>query len=81
MMFILTESQQWSKINTLLLGMNHRTCTEPDKKTSTYLKRNLVYCFDAGLRSSIKDHIETFEGLFFKRAKDPLLMTTEEKAE
>ena len=81
MMFIFTESQQWSKINNLIQGMNHRNCTDPDRKTITFLKRNLVYCFDASLRSSIKDNIEQFEGIFFKRAKDPLLVAAEEKAQ
>jgi len=78
MMFIFTESQQWSKINNLIQGMNHKNCTDPDRKTLTFLKRNLVYCFDAVLRSSIKDNIEQFEAIFFKRARDPLLIAAEE---
>lgn len=78
MLYIFTESQQWNKINSLIQGMNHRNCTDPDRKTVTYLKRNLVYCFDPVLRSSIKDNIERFEGVFFKRARDPLLVAAEE---
>jgi len=77
MMFIFTESQQWGKINALIQGMSHRNCTDPDRKTITFLKRNLVYCFDAVLRSSIKDNMEQFEAIFFKRAQDPLLMKAE----
>jgi len=79
MTYIFTETQQWAKINSLIQNMSHRNCSDPDRKTITYLKRNLVYCFDPVLRSSIKDNIENFETTFFKRAKDPLFIAAEEK--
>lgn len=65
LIYILTESQKWSQIQGLLTGMNKKSCTDPDRKTMTYIKRNLVYCFDQQTRSGIKDQIERFENEFF----------------
>lgn len=48
--------------------MNTKNC-EPERNTITFLKRNLVYCFESGVRGNIKDQMENFESMFFGRRK------------
>ena len=62
--YVFTESQQWAKVNNLLVLSNPETC-QPNIKTVSFLKKNLVYCFDPMLRSQLKDNIEKFEATFF----------------
>lgn len=57
LVYVYTESQMWSKVNQLL-GMANPTNCEPNSKTVMFLKKNLVYCFDATLRSQLKDTID-----------------------
>jgi len=59
-----TETQSWSKIKSLVDSTNHQNCN-PDPRIVSYLKRNLVYCFDTQMRSILKESIETFETRFF----------------
>ena len=40
-----TESQSWSKVNSLLEQCTIQNC-DPQTKIVSYLKKNLVYCFD-----------------------------------
>lgn len=49
LVYVYTESQQWSKVNTLLANSNPENC-QPNNKTVGFLKKNLVYCFDPILR-------------------------------
>lgn len=50
LIYVFTESQQWSKVNSLLTNANLETA-QPMQKTVSFLKRNLVYCFDPTMRS------------------------------
>ena len=58
----------WSKVNSMLSTASSRNC-EPEVKTVEFLKKNLVYCFDPNLRSSLKDNIGLFEMEFFHGKK------------
>ena len=49
LVYVYTESQQWSKVNFLLANSNLENC-QPNNKTVGFLKKNLVYCFDPVLR-------------------------------
>lgn len=59
-----TETQSWSKINTLVNSVGHENC-DPSPRMVSYLKKNLVYCFDTTTRSLLKDTIDNFEIKFF----------------
>ena len=65
--YVYTESQQWSKVNTLLAQSTVENCV-PEFKTVGFLKKNIVYCFDPSMRGSLKDNIDTFEDRFFGKA-------------
>jgi hypothetical protein len=41
---------------------------KPEKTSINFLKRNLVYCFEASLRGSLKEMIEVAETTFFRSA-------------
>jgi hypothetical protein len=45
----------------------------PETKTVNYLKKNLLYCFEAGVRQQLKDKMEAFELEFFvgKKKNNP----------
>ena len=43
---------------------NHDNC-DPSPKILSYLKKNLVYCFDTNVRNSLKENIDNFEIKFF----------------
>jgi len=45
-----TESQSWSKLLSLINNCEYRNC-DPTQRTVSYIKKNLVYCFDTGVRS------------------------------
>ena len=68
LVYVFTESQMWSKVNSMLSTASSRNC-EPEVKTVEFLKKNLVYCFDPNLRSSLKDNIGLFEMEFFHGKK------------
>ena len=59
-----TESQSWSKLLGLINSCEYRNC-DPNQKTVSYLKSNLVYCFDTNMRSQLKDSFEAFDAKFF----------------
>lgn len=65
LVYVFTESQMWSKVNSMLSWASEKNC-EPEAKTIEFLKKNLVYCFDPNLRSSLKDNISNFELEFFQ---------------
>jgi len=48
----------------LVNSVNHDNC-DPSPRMVSYLKKNLVYCFDTNTRSSLKDTIDSFEIKFF----------------
>jgi len=50
LIYVFTESQQWGKVNSLLTNASLETA-QPMQKTVSFLKRNLVYCFDPTMRS------------------------------
>jgi len=64
LVYVYTESQQWSKVNLLLANASTDNC-QPNNKTVGFLKKNLVYCFDPILRGQLKENIEKFEATFF----------------
>lgn len=45
LVFVYTESQQWRLLIELLSNISESNCT-PDVKTLSYLKKNLLYCFE-----------------------------------
>jgi len=57
---VFSESQNWAKVKSLVDYSQPDNC-EPNPDTGKFLKRNLVYCFDSGLRASLKDSIDNFE--------------------
>lgn len=61
-----TESQSWNKLNQLIGKCNIQNC-DASPKIVSYLKKNLVYCFDTDVRSQIKENIEQFEQKFFSK--------------
>lgn len=69
LVYVYTESQQWSKVNSILSSvcMNPKLCA-PNKKTVQYIKRNLLYCFEAQVRGQLKNTLESFETMFFQGA-------------
>lgn len=64
LVYVWTESQQWTNILGLLQYAKVDNC-EPEPKTMNYLKRNLLYCFEAGIRAQLKERMEQFEAEFF----------------
>ena len=65
LVYVYTESQQWSKVNVLLANSSLENC-QPNNKTVGFLKKNLVYCFDPVLRGQLKENIDKFESTFFQ---------------
>lgn len=59
-----TESQSWNKLLNLMNACEYRNC-DPSQKTASYIKKNLVYCFDTGVRSQLKESVEQFDAKFF----------------
>jgi len=59
-----TESQSWNKLLNLINRCDYNNC-EPSPRTVSFVKKNLVYCFDTTVRSQLKDCIESFEVKFF----------------
>lgn len=45
LVYVFTESQMWSKINSMLASATPNNC-DPSQPTIDFLKKNLVYCFD-----------------------------------
>ena len=64
LIYVFTESQQWSTVNEMLNRAAPENCT-PDKKTVNYLRTNLIYCFDPTLRGNLKANMKSFEEKFF----------------
>ena len=62
-----TETQQWSKLLALINGSDHSNC-DPTTRTISFIKKNLVYCFDTSVRGSLKEGIDNFEHKFFSNA-------------
>jgi len=62
--YIYTESQQWTRLRDLLMTRSYKNCDQPSRDTVSYLKKNLMYCFDAQARSSILDRIDVLEREF-----------------
>ena len=67
LVYVYTESQQWGKVNQLMSSVVNKPeiCT-PDKKTAMYVKRNLLFCFDASTRGQLKNTLDDLERAFFK---------------
>lgn len=63
-MYVLTESQQWKEVATLLKELTHSEKVTPTSKTISYLKANLVYSFENSVRLEVQDAIQTFERKF-----------------
>ena len=59
---------------------NHYNC-DPNPRIVSYLKKNLVYCFDTGMRSMLKDSINNFEQRFFSNESRTLRKEIKEKKE
>jgi len=57
---IYTESQQWSKINSILARSNQENCA-PERQIVGYLKKNIIFCFDASMRGLLKDNVDQFD--------------------
>lgn len=64
LVFVFTESQQWRQLIEMLSNISPRNCT-PEFKTQTYLKKNLLYCFEPTTRGQLKEQIERLEDNFF----------------
>ena len=64
LMTVYTESQQWAKINSLLQNLTPENCS-PQQRLIGYLKKNIIYCFDAQVRGQLKDNVDLFEQRFF----------------
>eukprot|EP00351_Strombidinopsis_sp_SopsisLIS2011_P000230 CAMPEP_0116871124 /NCGR_PEP_ID=MMETSP0463-20121206/1343_1 /TAXON_ID=181622 /ORGANISM="Strombidinopsis sp, Strain SopsisLIS2011" /LENGTH=116 /DNA_ID=CAMNT_0004508969 /DNA_START=3254 /DNA_END=3604 /DNA_ORIENTATION=+ len=47
LIYIYTESQQWSRIKDLLMSRTSENTEKPSSDTISYMKKNLMYCFDA----------------------------------
>ena len=62
-----TETQSWSKITDLLGSCNYQNC-DPNQRIVSYLKKNLVYCFDTSIRAQLKEKIDDFDKMFFSIA-------------
>lgn len=67
LIYVFSESQNWAKVKSLVDYSQPDNC-EPNPDTAKFLKRNLVYCFDSGLRASLKDSLDNFELRFFHDA-------------
>lgn len=67
LIYVYTEAQMWSKVNSLLSAViNKPGLCNPDKKTAQYVKRNLLFCFDASTRGLLKNALDEIEKTFFK---------------
>lgn len=62
-----TETQSWSKVSELLNNCDYENC-DPNQRIVSYMKKNLVYCFDTTIRAQLKEGIEEFEQKFFSIA-------------
>jgi len=54
------------KVVNILNQSNPENC-KPDIKTISYLKKNLLYCFDPQHRQLLKDSIHKIEETFFSK--------------
>ena len=61
---IYTESQQWSKINSLLTSSNEDNCA-PERQIVGFLKKNIIFCFDSSMRGVLKESVDQFDNRFF----------------
>ena len=61
------ESHSWDRVNQLLMDVNVDNC-DPLPRTVSYLKKNLVYCFDSATRGPLVQNVEDFEAKFFTPA-------------
>ena len=64
LVFVYTEGQQWQNLKSLLEWANSKNC-DPEQKTVQFIKKNLLYCFDANQRAMLKEKLEAFEQEFF----------------
>lgn len=62
--FQYTETQNFQKLTDFIQALNYENC-DPSPRTTSYIKKNLVYCFDTAIRSSLKDAIDKFDNQFF----------------
>ena len=51
----------------MINSCSHANC-EPTTRTISFIKKNLVYCFDTSVRGHLKESIDTFEHKFFSNA-------------
>jgi hypothetical protein len=83
--YVYTESQQWSDVATILRSQTSPDLCKPQYKTIGYLKSNLVYCFQNSVRMDVQDAIDTFEKTHFhfnkKRAAAEAAQALDSKAE
>ena len=64
-LYVYTESQQWSDVANLLRSQQSTAHCHPDIKSMKYLRKNLVYCFQNSVRLDVLDAIDSFEQRFF----------------
>mmetsp|Transcript_27436 Transcript_27436/g.41714 ORF Transcript_27436/g.41714 Transcript_27436/m.41714 type:complete len:146 (-) Transcript_27436:1-438(-) len=63
--YIYTETQQWIDVMEILSDLRDSGLAEPQHKTITYLKDNLMYCFQNNVRLEVQEAIDSFEKRFF----------------
>jgi len=63
-MYVLTESQQWKEVATLLKELIQTEKVTPTSKTISYLKSNLVFSFENSVRLEVQEAIQEFERKF-----------------
>ena len=63
-MYVLTESQQWKEVATLMKELIQSEKVTPTSKTISYLKSNLVYSFENSVRLEVQEAIQEFERKF-----------------
>jgi len=59
-----TETQSWNKVLSLINNCTYTNC-DPQPRIVSYLKKNLVYCFDTNVRAQLKESIDQFDIKFF----------------
>lgn len=61
LVFILTESQQWQDLKSLLDSQEAGKTCRVQQKTIKYLRQNLVYCFQNIIRSELQESVNSLE--------------------
>jgi len=61
------EAQQWTEVAALLKQFRggSTTSVKPEMKTVTYIRQNMIYCFENSVKIELQDSLDAFEQRYF----------------